>query len=306
MRSSVVVVGRGAVGGVYLERLVECSDVELKVVADQERVDRYNKTPFLFNSKELKLNYSTPKVGDTQADFVIVATKWEGFADALSLIEPIVGEDTLILPLLNGIKPYEVAAQRFGAQKVLRGYYIGKTASRCGHSVSQSGEYVTVFGDDFNKSTEYSCRVKKIADIFEKSAIKYRIDEDMIYSHWAKLVVNIGLNQTSALDGGLNYGEIITNEKWYKLCVDLMNEAVEVANCCEVRNAQRMVETALELLPKLAKEDYSSMAQDVKAGRVTEWDIFGGYLIEKAEIYGVDTPKHIWLRDRLQEQRVIV
>lgn len=312
----VVIVGRGAIGAIYCAAFSNSAHCQLRVAVDSARALRYVSEPFYYNGEELKLDYFIPNVGDNVgdsvgdsvgdiavdelADLVIIATKWDGYRSALESIAPVVGEDTLILPLLNGLLPYEVAVERYGESRVLRGYYVGQTASREGSSATLEGRYRTVFGEESNVEGCYSERVNRVIDIFEKVGVSYRVDDDMVYSRWLKFVINSGLNQVSALGGGLSYGDISSSQQMSTLCRALMDEAAQVAAAVGVVGAQAMADRAMEMFTTLRGGDYSSMAQDVRAGRATEWELFGGYLIVKAAELGVPVVLHQLLEKEMK------
>lgn len=289
---SVVIVGRGAVGAIYCDAFMRCDGVDLRVAVDKERGARYAKEEFLFNGKPLRANYFTPQKGDQPADLIIIATKWSGYNDALDLIEMIVGKNTLILPLLNGLLPYELAEQRFGAHRVMRGYYIGHTASREGLNAHQDGAYRTVIGEKNNEKGHYSARLEMVISLFDRAGIKYRVDDDMERSRWLKFIINLGLNQTSALDGGLNYGQLRASKQYRQICDRLMAEGAAVADRQAINEATQMFDEARKLLDTLPDEDYSSMAQDIRQNRTTEWPIFGGHLLQMAQDLGIQLAEH--------------
>ncbi len=282
MATECVVVGRGAIGAIYCSALSSAQGVELRVVADSQRVQRYSEEPLIFNRERLDtLKYTTPKSGDRAADIIIITTKWSGLQQAIELIRPIVSENTLILPLLNGIMPYQRCVEEFGSHRVLRGFFIGTTAIRSGAEVTQSGRYRTVIEPN-----------RVIEELFTSSNIKYRVEPDMEREQWQKLVINIGLNQSTAQYGGLSYGELMASEQHLGLCRALMDEAAMVAGMLGIERAEELAPKAMELLLTLSAEDYSSMAQDVRAGRETEWEIFGGYILALAEELALELPVH--------------
>lgn len=291
MIRSVVLVGRGAVGTVYAAALSAAQDVSFRVAVDPARAARYAKEPFFFNRNPLALDYFTPAQGQQTVDLVILAPKWGGYADALDLIEPLVGADTLVLPLLNGLAAYRVAVERWGEERVLRGFYIGNTASRdaSGH-IHQSGSYCTVFGEKTN-IPPYALRVARIAELFDRTGVKYRIAENMEAAQWQKFVLNIGTNQPTGLLK-MNYQELWDSAEGMKWSNDLMGEAQVIAVALGVEGAEHLVERALANFPLLVAEDYSSMAQDVRAGRPTEIDIFAGEIIRLGDQLGIATPHH--------------
>ncbi len=302
----VVLIGRGAIGGAYCSALDAASGINLRVAALEDRVQRYSSEVYKFNGKELQLNYFTPSEESQKADLVIITTKWDGFKDALNLAAPLVGDKTVILPLLNGLLPYEVARDRFPEARVLAGYYIGVTAVRSGNSTTVNGDFKTCFGeiDNFGREGRYSEAKELVAQIFELSGLTYLIDEDMRLSQWRKFIINIGFNQVSALDGGLNYEQIRGNEELVELCRGLMHEAVDVALKVgvNIENRDEVVDKAMSALEWLNGGDYTSMAQDVLAGRKTEWEIFGKYLLSMAKDLNINLSLHTKLEERLKEK----
>ncbi len=267
----------------YFNSLLSVSDVAF--AADPKRVEKYRKEALLFNGKELSAQYFTPNDKSEKCDLIILTTKWGGFRDALDLIEPIVGENTLILPLLNGLLPYELAVERYGKERVKRGYYIGCTSSRQGSEVHQDGGAVTVME---------SC--KFIEELFGRAGLTVEVSKNIEAASWQKYIINIGLNQCSILDGGLNWGEIMDSNEYRAVCRELMEEAESVAIAEGIEGAKGMAATGYSFLDKLNREDYSSMAQDFRAGRETEWGIFGEDLIRRASHYGINVPQNMKIR----------
>ncbi|MEG0814536.1 MAG: 2-dehydropantoate 2-reductase [Mucinivorans sp.] len=291
---NVVLIGRGAVGAVYAAAFDDArSKVEglnFRVAADCERRVRYESEPFIFNHKPYFFDYFTPHATHEKVDLVIIATKWGGYAAALDTIEPIVDRHTVILPLLNGLKAYDVARERFADSDVLRGFYLGHTASRGqNNETAQDGMYRTNFGQEIN-STPYSPTVQSVAELFDAANIKYRVPEDMVAAAWGKFVINIGTNLPTGLYK-YNYGELKNSPSAMELSVALMREAAAIATARQISGAEKLVDNALKTFDILQDEDYSSMAQDTVAGRETEIEIFAGEVIKMGRELHLPTPR---------------
>lgn len=287
---NVVIIGLGAIGGVYA---VACHDngIPLRIAVDTARLDRYRANPFIFNDKQYDFDYFVPTESDRVADLVIIATKGDGLGDALGLISPIVGPKTQILPLLNGIISEATTAAMYGFDRVIYGYFIGHTATRQERLITQDGKYVTVFGDKTNNPDALSPRIDVIKQLFDKANIHYRIDRDMVSSMWQKFVINIGLNQITALTR-LPYGQVKANPETLALTRALMQEAAAVAKALGIANADIMVERGMDSLDKMMPNDSSSMLQDVVAGRPTEVDMFAGEVCRLGAKHGIPTPEN--------------
>lgn len=295
----IVLIGVGAIGSLYAVALQEAG-LEIRVALDGDRLNRYKAEPIIFNGKPYNFDYFTPKSGDPQAELVIIATKWGGYQQALEVIAPIVGKNTIILPLLNGINSEAVAIDKFGAENVLYGYYIGHTATRIGKNVVHNGHYCTVFGQKTNDLNNLSKPVKRVVEIFDFANIEYRIDKDLISSLWQKFVINIGLNQVTAV---LNksYGQLKQDENAKKLMIDLMLEAQAIAIKLGIDGADNFVQIGINTLNQMDSSHSSSMLQDVAARRQTEVDIFAAQICRLGDLLGIETPNNEMILKRLKQ-----
>lgn len=283
----IVIVGIGAIGSVYASAL----GTQARIAASEERCEKYRLEGLYFNDQPCNFDYFTPKVGDQKADLVIIATKSSGLEDALDLIEPIVGSQTIILPLLNGITSEEITARKYGWSRVLYGYYLGHTSTRVGNRVYQDGHYKTYFGQAAN-GTMPSEQVERVKAIFDRFAIPYKIPENMIEALWQKFIINVGMNQATAILR-CTYGHLQQNTAANNYMRLLMQEASAVATAHGIANSDQMVEKAISLLSTLAPQDGSSMYQDVIGGRVPEYDLFADTVCRMGIEHGISTPYNL-------------
>lgn len=284
---NVIICGLGAIGSIYAAQIASFSDIKLKVLLDKERLVKYEKNPLIFNGKECIFDYITPDSDAEKADLIIVATKNSGLDRAIAFVERFVGEDTIILSLLNGIESEDKISAVYGKDKVLYSYYIGHTSTRKNRSVAHDGVYKTVFGEKNNK--ELTENVKKVKEFFDKVSIPYEIPVDMDYSRWWKFLVNVGYNQASAVLNA-SYGDFQNSKKVNDFAVSLMKEASRIAKAEGVKNTEKLIPEVLEIIAKMLPETRTSMLQDIDAKRQTEVDIFAGYISKKGKEYSVQTP----------------
>ncbi|MFI3295462.1 MAG: ketopantoate reductase family protein [Rikenellaceae bacterium] len=286
---NIVIVGLGAIGGVYATAFHH-RGIPFRVALDSERLLRYGSRPFVFNGVDYSFDYFTPSFEDSYvADLIILTTKWDGYFDALQMIRPLVGDRTVVLPLLNGISSERAAIELFSAERVLYGYFLGHTSTRELGGVSHDGHFTTVFGRASNDLDSLDYRVGLVARLFSRAGISYRVDSDMISSSWQKFVINVGLNQSTAFFRN-NYGEIKRDPQKLDFTCSLMREAVEVARCVGVAGWEGLLTKGLDTLDMMRDGDSSSMRQDVEAGRVTEVDLFAGEVCRLARALNILTP----------------
>lgn len=286
---NVVVVGAGAVGMVVGNSLSGWCD--LKFALDSNRIQRIKRSDCFFNDKSCDINSFTPSINDSKADLIIITTKASGLDDALDLIEPIVGSDTIILPLLNGVLAPQIIENRYGSNRTLYGLYLGHTATRVGNRVWHDGQFKLIFGRETNDLPEVDSKLMSVKNLFDTASLQNEIPIDMKRAIWHKLIVNIGVNQvTAALR--CNYGYIKQSTQAQLLMRNLMQEAVMVAKLEGVNNADALLDEAFKVLWDLNSEDGSSMYQDIMAARVTELNFFGEYIVSMAQKHGVLVPSN--------------
>ena len=124
---------------------------------------------------------------------------------------------------------------------------------------------------------------------FEKSQIDYEVLENIIYSQWQKLGVNIVLNQLSAIYN-LTVGELRNRDDYLVQAQNLLQEVLAVAKKCGVENLDNYVQEVLESANLIADDGVTSMLQDVRNKRKTEVDIFSGEIISLGRKNGIKTP----------------
>lgn len=289
---NVLLCGLGAVGSVYADKFQRYCPDNFRVLLDEGRLARYTKTPILFNGVPLECNYVTPNDNNFKADLIIIATKMTGLNAAIEEMKNFVQEDTLIIPLLNGVTSENIVAEVYGWNRVLYGYFIGHSAIREGNNITQDGVNTLVFGAEI-KDDE---RVKRVKTFFDKAGVNYKNPDDIRHSLWCKYMLNVSANPTTALLR-MTFGEMLSNEPFMQLAVKIMKEVQMAAKAAGVNNTDTMIDETVVHLKTMIPEGKTSMLQDVEAGRMTEIDIFVNPVIELGKQYGFQTPYCSFLKE---------
>ena len=108
---NILVCGLGAVGSIYADKIQKFCPDNLKILVDEARLKRYEQNPIIFNGRELKFNYILPAEKNFKADLILIATKFDGLSEVINNIKNFVGENTIIMSLLNGVTSEEVIAK---------------------------------------------------------------------------------------------------------------------------------------------------------------------------------------------------
>ena len=279
----VMLIGAGAVGCSVMNRLMKVSDFTL--IVDEGRKERY-KDGIFYNGERLNVEMKTPSEADEKADLIIYATKNFHLDDAIEESRPFVGDNTVLLSLLNGIEAEIKLSEAFGAEKVLYGFITSLSSNHSGVETNCFSEGIVIFGE---KDNSLSDRVKRIANLFERAGHRYNIPEDIKHEKWWKFMLNTCYN---TLTGILiaDYAAIFGNQNFVRCVRMVAKEVQEVAAAEGVKLTFDDVESMIGVVSKLTDHGQTSMLQDVIAKRETENKYFAGSVSKLGKQHGIATP----------------
>lgn len=150
---NVYIIGLGAIGGTYGSRIMENRPETLKVLVGGSRFENYVQNGVIVNGKKIPFTYVKPGTSEEKADLILIAVKNHHLDQTIQDIRPLVGPDTIILSLLNGITSEEVIGGVFGMDKILHSFCVGTDAVRAGTGITFTNIGRVVFGDRENPET---------------------------------------------------------------------------------------------------------------------------------------------------------
>ncbi len=284
----VSIIGLGALGILYGEHFVnKLPKNDIRIVADKLRIDRYRKEGVFYNGKACDFHYVTPEEIVEPADLLLVAVKFNALDQAIEMVKGHVGKDTIILSVLNGIVSEEIIGHAFGQEHMLYTVAQGMTAVKVGNQMTCHQKGILCFGE--LNAKENSLNVERVKDFFDAVDLPYEINNQMQIKLWSKLMINVGVNQTV---GYFNANNSIVQKpgEARDMVVAAMEEVLAVANKEGVALTQDDIVYWLKIIDSLEPEGSPSMAQDVKAGRKTEIELFAGTIVALAKKHGVSVP----------------
>ena len=285
--TSIAILGAGAMGGAYAAMLDTVPEFETVFVARGARAARLAREGLIVNGRPLNLPVVRPEQSTAPVDLIMVALKHHHLAEALPDLAPFIGGQTTIISIMNGLESEEAIGARYGMDKVLLAIAVGIDALREGNRISHQSAGRLIFGEAENKAI--SPRVRRLQEAFTRAGIPHETPEDMRRVLWWKFMVNVGINQASAVMRA-PYGIFQTSEDARSLMLTLMEEVVTLAKARGVNLSQKDIEDFLAILPGLSPDGKTSMLQDMEAGRPTEVDIFSGKVVSLGRELGVATP----------------
>lgn len=285
--NKVLLIGLGALGSAYASMLYDMEPRQIKIVAGGERARRYKAQGILINGKQYDFDFAAPEENGDKADLIIVAVKTYHLPQAIKDMKNYVGENTIILSLLNGIISEEMLGKEFGRGKILYAVSFALTPNREDGHICFSGRGNLSFGEKNN--TQYSEKVNAVKELFDRAQIPYNIPEDMLHTLWWKFMVNVGINQCSAVTRG-RYGLFQSVNEAREFMKAAMREVIQVAEKEGIRLTKDDLSKWDEVLNSLDPTSRTSMLEDVECGRKTEVDAFAGAVCGLGAKHNIDTP----------------
>lgn len=293
----IAIIGGGALGATYGSLLYEMDPESVCFIASGDRCDKLHSDGVIVNGKRYNLCVLRPEEG-TPVDLLIVAVKHHQLEQAILEMKGFVGSQTIILSIMNGIDSEEWIAAVYGSSKVVYGLTLGIDAVREGNSITYKNQGRILFGEA--KNVEISSRIQRVSNLFTRAGIAHEIPPDMIRSLWFKFMINVGVNQVSAVLGA-TYGVIQSSPDARELMDSAMLEVITIARSLKIDLSEEDIGEWYKVLGSLNPSGKTSMLQDVEAGRKTEVEMLAGTVIELGERLGLPTPVNQQLFDAIKQ-----
>lgn len=275
-------------GGMYASHFAQTGfDVDL--VARGERAERLragltvNGTPMV--ASVIDIDSDQPA---TPADLVIFAVKDRHLEQAIEDAAAVVGPETTILSILNGLDSEDRIAARYGTARVLLSVALGMDAERDGNQIRFRQAGRLVFGRPEN-SPEPDPLVARVQRALDRAGLAWQTPPDMRHVIWSKFYFNVGINQASALLHA-PYGAFHDDGDARQLMKALMSEVLLVAAAEGVALGEDDVANWDRVLANMPAAGWTSMAQDANAGRETEVETFAGRVVALGQRHGIRVP----------------
>jgi 2-dehydropantoate 2-reductase len=117
---NVYIIGLGAIGATYAARLVDYVPQKVKVICTAERLAAYQEKGLIVNGKAYQFSFILPEdQGFPPADLILIAVKHHQPDQAVENIKGFLGENTIVMSLLNGISSEEEIGNVIGMRRLL-------------------------------------------------------------------------------------------------------------------------------------------------------------------------------------------
>lgn len=253
---------------------------QLYALANKERIEKY-KEGFIINDKHIIPNYSD----SIQPDLLVVSVKNYHLEKSLKDIEKFVGPNTIILPLLNGIKAHDILQNYFKNNNVLYGV-INVESNKIGNVLRSSKIKNLQFGEEYN--TPIKDYLLELDSIFTKYDINHNIYPDMKRRVWLKWMLNMGINQISALLNA-TYKDM-SHPLLLEVLFSIFDEVYAVSKAYNISLDETDLESTKNMCRNYTSPRVTSLTIDFYNNTENELDSFSKTLIELAKEKNIPVP----------------
>ena len=194
---NIAVLGAGAIGAYYASKFFDAASLSTVLVAREPRYDRLKAEGLVVNGKRSSIPVVHPDETTPPSDLIIVALKSHSLPEAVHDLKNLVGDQTTLISLMNGLDSEEYLGSIYGMDKLLYAIAVAIDALREGNSVTYTNPGKVIYGEADNSRP--SERVRRVHAAFEQAGLVTETPTDMIRMLWWKFMVNVGINQASAV-----------------------------------------------------------------------------------------------------------
>lgn len=287
----IAIVGTGAMGSVYAAILGDAGHEIWAVDRWAEHVEAMRthglRLEGASGDRTVRVHATTEAADAGVCDLVIIATKALDVEAAAEAVRPLVGDETVVLPIQNGLGSADRIAGVLGEERVMIGVVGGFGASMVGpgHAHHNGWELVRL-GERHGPATD---RVRAVAQVWEDAGFRVGVYDDVDQLVWEKLLCNVTFSGTcSVLEWTI--GEVLADPHAWSVAAACASEVFAVAQAKGIHLAFDDPVAYARAFGETIPGARPSMLLDVLAGRPCEIDVINGAIPPAARSVGLEAP----------------
>ena len=286
----ILVVGAGAVGGYFGARLVEAGR-GVTFLVRARRAGEMKATGLQILSPHGNVTLHPEVITAEQItgpyDLILLGVKSYALSGAMDDFSPAVGSETMILPVLNGMRHIDILTGRFGMRCVLGGVCLVATEIDEEGRIRQLADFQSLIYGEIDGPT--SPRLQALDATLRGAGFDAAISGHIMQDMWQKWVQLATLGAINCLLRG-NIGQIAAIPGGSALCLSILQECADIAKACGYPQAGAFLERQTADLTAQGSPMTSSMYRDFKKGLPVEADTILGDLLHRGQQHGLKTP----------------
>ena len=283
-----LILGAGAVAGYFGARLA-AANVDVAFLVRPARAAVLAREGLVVHSPlgDLKLSVATLTQAQQGFDVILVACKAFDLDAAIAAIAPAVTQDTVVLPLLNGLRHLAVLDASFGRDRVLGGLcHIGVTLTDTGEVLHLNTTQHLTLGPRSEAQTE---RCVQIHAMLARGGFGPELSAHIEQSMWEKFVL---LSSYAAMTCLMRapVGAIVAAEDGEALMREMLAECAAVASAAGHVPDPKFIAETQAFLTQRGSQGTASMLRDIQRAAHTEHEHILGDMLARARSAGVAAP----------------
>jgi 2-dehydropantoate 2-reductase len=289
---NVCIFGAGGVGGYFGGRLAQ-SGLDVTFIARGAHLDAIKNHGL--NVKSINGDFTVPRAKATDqpetvgtVDLVLCCVKSWQVTEAARQMRPMVGPETVVIPLLNGVEAHDVLANALGADHVMPGLCkLITMLDGPGHIRHAGADPYLAFGDIDGGLSE---RGKHVARLFSAAkGMTVHLSPNIISQLWRKFMLIAPWSGMGALTRS-PIGVIRSIPETRTMLMDSIHEVYDVARANGIDIEAQAAQDTLEFIDSLPPEGTASMQRDIVSGRPSELHEQCGAVVRYGEKVNVPVP----------------
>jgi 2-dehydropantoate 2-reductase len=290
MALRILIVGAGAVGGYFGGRLAQAGrDVTFLVRPSRAKQLSRDGLRIISPHGDAVLSpklISADKI-DAPYDIIFLSVKAYALEAAMNDFAAAVGPETMIFPVLNGMRHIDILTKRFGEHAVIGGVCLVAAEMDDQSRIVQLADFQRlVYGE---RNGEITPRLKALDATLQGAGFDARLSPEIMQAMWEKWVQLASLGAITCLMRG-TIGEIVAAPGGAELSIDVPNESVAVATACGYKPSEKVLSRHAAAMTAPGSSLTSSMYRDLRKGAPVEADQILGDFIERGSARVVTTP----------------
>lgn len=286
----ILILGAGGVGGYFGGRMVEAGG-DVTFLVRPGRAAQLAENGLVVRSRfgDIQRPVTAVQRNEISAPFdaVILTNKAYDLDDTLEAIAPAVGDDTAVIPLLNGLAHMDALDARFGAERVLGGIcHIGVTMTPEGDIHHLNPLQVLTIGDRSGAPSEHGAA---IAALLEGSPVKVVESDSIILNMWEKFVMLTSMASVTCLMRAA-VGDIMETAEGEAVTLETLDECARVATASGFAPREKVLQRTKALQTERGSSFSASMLRDIERAGPIEGEHIVGDMVARARALGIATP----------------
>lgn len=288
----IAVYGAGGVGAYFGGRLAQAG-ADVHLIARGEHLEALEEDGLDVESVHGDFSLDLPATSDPadvgECDVVLFCVKSFDTRTAAENIDPLLGDETAVLSLQNGVENEEHLADEIGESNVLGGVaYIFSTIGDPGTIEHTDGPARIIYGElDGTRSD----RVERFHELCERApGMEGVLSEDIWTELWNKFTFISAMSGATAAIR-LPIGAIREVEDSWDFFVGLLEEVRDVAAAEGVHVDEDVVDEWIDFARDLDYDTHSSLHYDMTNGKRMELDALQGTVVRKADEHDAEVPR---------------